>query len=325
MIGSESLTQARTDYGDETNWIQIPEPLREADTFYINGTTYLTTDPGDPVYSGIADQNTRKLEIKKLEQNKGIYEEATNVFSPFYSQASVYSLSELNAEEAGELLMGEPVQDIYAALDYYFENYNEGRPFILAGYSQGAMLIRIILKDYMQYHPEYYERMIAAYVLGYSITKEDLKECPYLKFAEGAADTGVIVSFNTEGEGNGESLLVLDGAVSINPINWKRDDTYASASENLGSKITDPAGKEEIVSPGLADARVDTKRGVVICTGTDFPYIDTINGLGLSRQVFGEKSFHGNDCFLYYENLKENVGVRTESYLRKTKEKNAAM
>ena len=50
-------------------------------------------------------------------------------------------------------------------------------------------------------------------------------------------DTGVIISYNTEGAGNGDNIVVLPGAISINPLNWKRDETYASAEENLGGFI----------------------------------------------------------------------------------------
>lgn len=44
--------------------------------------------------------------------------------------------------------------------------------------------------------------------------------------------TGVIVSWNTEGpENKGQkNCVVHEGGISINPINWKRDDTYATAS-----------------------------------------------------------------------------------------------
>ena len=35
-------------------------------------------------------------------------------------------------------LVGMPYGDITAALDYYFKNFNNGRPFIIAGHSQGA-------------------------------------------------------------------------------------------------------------------------------------------------------------------------------------------
>ena len=35
-------------------------------------------------------------------------------------------------------------------LDYYFENLNKGRPFILAGHSQEAMWIQVVLEDYIK-------------------------------------------------------------------------------------------------------------------------------------------------------------------------------
>lgn len=34
------------------------------------------------------------------------------------------------------VLFGIPYDDITAALDYFFEHYNEGRPFIIAGHSR---------------------------------------------------------------------------------------------------------------------------------------------------------------------------------------------
>ena len=76
-----------------------------------------------------------------------------------------------------------------------------------------------VLSEYVKAHPEYLKRMIAAYVVGYSITEDYLKANPHLKFAERANDTGVIVSYNTEGPGNGNNIVVLPGAISINHIN----------------------------------------------------------------------------------------------------------
>ena len=67
----------------------------------------------------------------------------------------------------------------------------------------------------------------------------------------------------------------LPGAISINPINWRRDETYAPASENLGSYVQTKSGKSVLKIPGVADAQVNTSRGVVVCTNTDEPYLDT--------------------------------------------------
>ena len=216
-------------------------------------------------------------------------------------------------DEALEAVGREPRTDVYAALDYYFTHYNNGRPFILAGHAQGSMLLKLVLREYMAAHPEYYDRMIAAYVLGYSITNEDMLVNPNLKFAEGADDVGVIVSWNTEGAGNDGNLCVLPGALAINPLNWRRDATYAPASENLGSHIVNP--KTRIVYdsvPGLADARLDVERGVVISSGEGLSYISQTNPQ-LSA-YYGERSYHNNDYSFFYYNIRENVAARTAAW-----------
>ena len=78
--------------------------------------------------------------------------------------------------------------------------------------------------------------MIAAYVIGYSVTKDYLAQNTHLKFAAGANDTGVIVSYNTEAPVvSGDNPVLLDGGISINPISWTLDETLAVAGNNLGS------------------------------------------------------------------------------------------
>lgn len=42
--------------------------------------------------------------------------------------------------------------------------------------------------------PGCYKHMIAAYAIGYSITKDDIKKFPHMKFTNDETDTGVIVT-----------------------------------------------------------------------------------------------------------------------------------
>lgn len=339
------LIGAPSDYSYEDNWLMLPDEITEAvDTFYVYPTIVTNTAEGAPEIVDIDDPVMRIGAYDTYVKNATAFEESTNVFAPFYRQTNMAAVADLRGQELEDFHKQEQRTDIYAALDYYFENYNEGRPFILASHSQGSILLKLALEEYFRLHPEYYERMIAAYLVGFSVTEDDLKSYPHLKFAEGADDTGVIVSWNTEGPGNKDAdnnIVVEEGSVAINPITWTRDDTYVPASENLGSRVDDMAGalEDEIVTlrfdigrlkytttkiidlvgevindsfteshPGVADAQLDLARGVVICTTDEVPFMDITNPD--MPDVFGPESFHGSDYALYYYNIRQNVKDR---------------
>ena len=307
------------DYAEAENWYKIPDITKDVDTFFIYPTVYINAAADAPAYAPMGDPMMTAGVDHVYHQQACVFEESTNLFMPYYRQANL--TTEIDAfDEYGDIeksLENLPEQDIDDALDYYFENYNEGRPFIIAGHSQGAAMTRLVLKHYFAEHPDYYERMVAAYVIGYSVTEKDLEEYPHLKFAEGADDTGVVVSWNTEGAGNKdkENCVIVDGCISINPINWKKDDTYASAEENLGSRVLNAEmGEYEIKDIG-ADAQLDTERGVVICNA-DYPFIDVSTYEGIP-DIFGPESFHNGDYPFYFNNIKENVKTRIDMFMRK--------
>lgn len=305
----ENLVGTPSDYSDENNWMKIPEITKEVDTFYIYPTVVADASEDVPDIVPIDYEPMRTNAQGVYEMQGTVYEESTNVFAPYYRQSNLIAIGNLRGDDLFQYQMQEQRTDIYAALDYYFENYNNGRPFILAGHSQGSIMSIIVLGDYMQAHPEYYERMVAAYPIGFSVTKEWLEEHPYLKFAEGADDTGVIITWNTEGPGNKgqDNIVVEEGAISINPLNWKRDDTYAGVDENLGSLVQNEETGEYEIKDGMGDAQVDTERGVVICT-TDTDYVP-------AAEVFGPASLHRWDYGLYYVNIQKNVADRINSYM----------
>lgn len=302
------LVGTASDYSDINNWIAIPEITKKADTIYFYPTAYNDPSEGAADICEIDNEDMREKAQQLYTQQAEAFEDSTNVFAPYYRQSNIFAVMK-HTDNPEEFQKNEQRTDVYAALDYYFENYNEGRPFILAGHSQGSMMIRLALEEYFVIHPELADRMIAAYALGESFPKDWLAEHTYVRFAEGEDDTGVIVSWNTEGPGNKEAdnFVVEEGAVSINPINWKRDSTYAPAEDNLGSRSLDENG-EYIITPGINDAQVDTERGVVVCT-TSTQFVPLAN-------LFGEQSLHGVDFDLYFENIRQNAKVRVDAYFR---------
>jgi hypothetical protein len=201
--------------------------------------------------------------------------------------------------------------DATAAFDYYIRHYNNGRPFILLGHSQGSDVLSNLLAGYLKDNPAIYSRMIAAYIIGFPITPAYLAQNPHLKFAEGPDDTGVIISYDTEAPdviaANNPVLSGMIGLV-INPITWTRDETVATTAQGLGSFMPDPTTGQLVAVPQYADARVDIANGVLICSTADeaalYPF-DASLGWGV---------YHNFDIPFYYFNLRANAANRVSKY-----------
>lgn len=313
-----------TDYSDRNNWAYLPEKTdKEADTFFIYPTVYVNPEPGAPAIVPVEDEMLRAgVKAHFLNEGPQAFIDLTNLYEPYYRQSNLTTLGG-DQREVLKNQCKEQRTDVYAALDYYFEHFNQGRPFFLAGHSQGSMMLKIALQDYFKEHTDYLERMVAAYVLGYSITTDDLAANPALKFAEGADDTGVIISWNVEGPENKHesNICVWENSLAINPLNWKRDETYAPASENKGDRIAIEKEGEFIPSeyerhqPGLADAQLDLERGVVVCTTLADRYLTPV--LSGDFNPFGPASLHKCDYMAYWDNLRENIQTRIDAFLAK--------
>ncbi|MBQ6325198.1 MAG: DUF3089 domain-containing protein [Clostridia bacterium] len=316
MSDISAKISAAPDYARKECWYKLPEITKDVDTFYIYSTIYMGANEGDPDYATL--DNAEMLGGIDVEHaiKSSAFEDSTNVFIPYYRQAGmkVAGDSWKRTGNIDEAVDGMPYENISAALDYYFENYNSGRPFVIAGHSQGSAILRLVLKRYFKEHPEYYRRMVAAYAIGYSITKDDIEANPHLKFADGETDTGVIISWNAEGpknvEANAGSAVLLPNAISINPLNWKRDETYAPASMNLGSIVMDERGATEIRDIG-GDAQVNLARGTVVTHANAVP-----NDM---PEFAGPESFHQDDYSIFFNNVKDNVAKRIAAYLRSAK------
>ena len=308
-----------TDYSKATSWFQIPAITKEVDTFFIYPTEYLGLNEGDANYATLDNEEMLQGLPGIYITQASVFADVSNIFMPYYRQAGIRYAGEVQ-KKTGSIdaaISSLPYEDITSALDYYFENFNGGRPFILASHSQGSAIAKLVLKKYFKEHPDRYARMVAAYAIGYAFTTDELAANPHMKFATGETDTGVIISWNTEGpknvEQNVNTAVLLPNAISINPINWKRDDTYAPASENLGSLVPNiEAGRFEIANVG-ADAQVVPSRGVVVTHAEMEPIPEEL--AEIFNSAFGPDGRHETDYALYYNNLKENVAKRVAAYL----------
>ncbi len=161
-------------------------------------------------------------ELRWVERN--ICSADFNLVAPYYHQFTFSAARQLD-KNSFEGVYQNVASEACEAFDYYMKYMNDGRPYILAGFSQGAMLTLDILKHM---NDEQYSRMIACYSIGYRLSAEDLKH-PHINAAQGEDDRGVVISFTSSLSREAIWPMVSEGAAAcINPVNWKTDSTPAS-------------------------------------------------------------------------------------------------
>ena len=309
LIQNISLAVEITDYSDKSNWLAISEKNEySADVFYIYPTV-CTTERTDNI-CGVDDKQMRLTARGVYKLQAEAFAPIANIYAPFYTQYNFKAFANSNylkiQQDIHNNVRG--ISDIYNALDYYFKNYNNNKPFILVSHSQGSGMMLLVLSDYMKKHPDYYKNMVAAYVIGYPVTKDYMKANPHLKFAKKHNDTGVIISYDVKShQKTGVDIFKVKDKLVINPISWTRKAKIATANENLGSLDEKTLN---IISPGIADAKVDKKSGDIICSTVNVELYEI-----KLPELFGRGSFHGQDFQFYFLNLRQNAKERIDKFL----------
>lgn len=301
------------DYAESGNWAYLETDVagRDADVFFVCPSVYAGEDDANNM--PLDDEETKEGFVGAINMEKGIYdqdgtEEDNRFFAPYYQQIGL-NVYELPADQR-EPYLEIAYRDVEAAFEYYLEHYNDGRPIILAGFSQGADLCIRLMKDRFD-DERLQDQLVACYAIGWSVTQDEVEKFPQLEMAEGEADTGVIVSFNSESPATDDSLMIPEGTktLAINPLNWKTDSTPADKSQNEGACFTDYSGAIVTEVDELTGAYLDEARGslkVPDVTPKEYP-------AGLS--IFEDGIYHLYDYQFFYRNLQENVGVRLDAYL----------
>jgi hypothetical protein len=306
---------AAINYSQTTNWLTLTTaPLKNVDVFYVYPTAYNRLSDSDPYFCSINNASMVQGAKSAFQRQATAFAPYANIYAPYYRQVDATYQLGLSIDQQDTNIRKVPGPDVTAAFDYYIKHYNKGRPFILAGHSQGSAVLKYLLSDYMSAYPDVYKRMIAAYVVGQSITSQYLAANPHLKYATGGSDTGVLISWNTEATDIASPNPVTQpGGIAINPITWMRGTVTATASQNLGSIQLDPNTDLPVLDqygdilrvPGLADATVSTTRGVVICstvTASDYNF-------GFPLGVY-----HTFDYPFYFFNVRQNAADRIQQY-----------
>lgn len=281
------------DYSDNRCWFENKQDAtgKDVDLFYVVPTCiwdYTDSLGQTRHHMDIFNTEQRALTDPSIQLAKSVLADSCNFFSPYYRQISMDSWLTLDTaliEERFKLAY----QDVADAFHYYMEHDNQGKPFILAGHSQGAKAVIELLKREMT--PDFSRKLIATYAIGYTVTPEELAGYSTLRPAQDSIDTGVLIGFNSVTRPDAVSPLFRDNVVCINPVNWRTDATPATSYQ------------------GFTVAQ-DTTIHTLIVTGIDEEqyFIPSVAAL------LPKGNLHVQEFNLYNEDLRKNVLQRIRAF-----------
>ena len=303
---SSPVIPEEPDYADTQLWYQPINRTAEkdVDVFYIISTCSFDwkTEKGEVChFMNPTDSAQRAYMNPYMEEGNLLFAPECNFYAPYYRQISMESWYEDSAEIENRFAYA--MKDVVKAFRYYMEHFNNGKPFVLAGHSQGGKAVIELLKHTLT--PEEYDRMIAAYVFGYSITQEELDTYPMLKPVENTTDRGVIC-FNTISRPDAVSSLFRNNVVCVNPLSWTTDTTYAPATENRGSLFFKPETLSFDTLVQQVGVRIDEPTHCLMIDGLN----DTLYYVDAVGKLFPMGNYHLYEQNLYALNLQYNLARR---------------
>ena len=296
------------DFSCPANWVICEEKIREnceVDLFYVLPTIYTDKDHAYMLWHD--DKAIQKKAQMIVAQHTGIFAGYSRVFAPYYRQAEFSrARKEINLPVEKQTFIHLGIEDVRNAFRYYMKHLNNGRPFILLGFSQGAVaLLEVMKTDFADRNVN--AKLVAAYLIGYPNMPKAFPQYPYLRTARRADDTGVIITYNSQAPGKVDSVFTgRNTTYCINPVNWRTDGKMAEKSEHKGCRFFDFKSGKATDKKEFVSARIDPETGGLI--------VETAEPGKFDSRVLGAGVYHMFDLNFFYYDLQANGKLRIKAF-----------
>jgi hypothetical protein len=315
-----TLAPPAPDYADPENWAALPSttdasddhpdglsngPITGVSVFFVHPTSYFGRDNWNQSLDDAAANWV--VDERVLRHQASVFNGCCQIYAPRYRQATIFAFIDQSGNGAAALDFA--YQDVVRAFDRFLMEIGDA-PFILAGHSQGSLHGARLLRERIA-GKRLAVRLVAAYLIGYSVAKDNTGGIPV---CDHASATGCVIGWNTV-DGDGVGIFPEAGAlVCTNPLTWEDDGAYAGHELNLGGvgypSFGPPIDGEDVtrmeIEPGVADA--ECKRGVLS--------VPELRSASFPSRMSGD-SMHVYDYSLYYLNLRQNAATRVRAFLDK--------
>lgn len=268
------------------------------DVFFLYPTTYTGSRRQERHWNADVDDDAvnKKTDSTAILYQATIFNGAGRVFAPRYRQAHLNAFF-TNDKKSAEQALDLAYSDVKTAFRYYLDHWNDGRPFIIAGHSQGGRHGMYLVRDIIE-NTELASRMVAAYLVGWPVKANFFQNTKPCQTPE---QTGCFCSWRTWERNFALEHAFERDVVCTNPLLWTTSDgQYAPKSMNRGAVLRTFC----VTYPELCDAEVHN--GILLCTKPKFP----------GSIFFRRKNYHIGDLNLYYFNVRENAQMRAAAFLK---------
>lgn len=308
------LVAQSVNYANSANWAVHPNNFPQvliqylkdtsisskADVFYVYPTLFL--DKKDERWNIPIDDTIfrKKIIDNAIRFQASAWIECGRMFVPYYRQAHIRSYR--NLENGGREALLFAYSDIKDAFQYYLDHFNNGRPIILAGHSQGSTHLTLLLKDFFDGKP-LQKQLVAAYLPGIGLKKNEFNTIPLMT---SPTQIGGFVSWNTfKRKVNQEKFeMWYKGKAVINPVTWNYD-KLAERKKHKGFLFSNNKMYHQSFSTHVID-------GAIWISTPHFPY---------RSMAWTMDDYHIGDINLFWEDVKCNSKLRLTEYLKNIQSK----
>jgi hypothetical protein len=317
------------------SWTDNPEPA--IDCFYA----YPTTSHDESGNSDLKPAEQGELITAYLQAAR--FRSHCRVFAPLYRQVTVPALRAMMRGESIGHDRAMALNDISVAWNYYLENENQGRGFVLIGHSQGASLLRDLIASEID-GKLIQQQLVSAIIVGTSVNVPagrgvggTYKNIPLCRSAQ---QIGCIITFSSYrdrlppsadahfGRIHGDSMPGCTNPAAL-PGGKGELAPYFSTVGEISLRVekykpwTTPARHVEtpfVRAPGMVFAECVTKNGFsylqisVLGDSDDARADDIVGDYWIDGEIVPAFGLHLIDMNLTMGNLVETVGEQAMIY-----------
>lgn len=270
--------------------------IAEVDCFYLHPTSFL--DKANGWNADVSDGEINSWTDEwPLRHQASCFNGSCKIYAPRYRQAHMKSFFHL--KEGGTEALALAYEDVANAFAFYLENYNNGRPFIIAGHSQGTTHAKILINQFID-GTELQDRFICAYLVGMPTSKSEFDHIPPCLSAD---DCGCFNSWTTYDHGHYPDFHNDEYAKSavINPLNWSSaKEMHSDYKRHQGILVQSFKLKYHEALTAT------THQGMLWVSKPNIPVL---------KHFVLEKNWHKADYNLFWVNIRNNVDQRVKLFL----------